>query len=295
VLLPWSEIFLYGPANLAVLFRPELRVILAADCIEVFLINRHVLRGFKPEVVAHEKVNLITPAQEMEASPALFVALEQVLTKFQNKKAVPVVIVSSQFSRYLIAPWSDGVKTKPETQAYIAQLFRQSYGESTVDWHIATHRARYGQPAFASALHQVLLERLIAVFEQAGMPLKAIYPQFMLTVNKTRAHMLRHHLQSNGWIVCLEATRLTIARIEVGVWRGVHSMPIESSVAMQIEKWMMRESVFAPESVKMPVFVDGLSETERSIQFTHRQVIDLQQAQAHLPTYQPIPKMSHIS
>ncbi len=294
MLLPWSEILLNCPANLAVFYRPELRVILAADCIEVFLIKRQVLQGFKPEIIAHEKVGLINPVQEMDASTALFVALEQVLTKFQNKKAVPVVIVSSQFSRYLVAPWNDDVKTKPETQAYIAHLFRQSYGESAINWHIATHRARFGQPVFASALHQVFLEKLIAVFTQVDMPLKAIYPQFMLTVNKALAHMHRHRMQVNGWIVCLEATRLTIGRIEAGAWRGVHSMPIESAVAMQIEHWMMRESVFLPESVKLPVFVDSLSAMERSVKLAYRHVIDLQQPQMLAPTDQPIPKMGHM-
>lgn len=275
MLLPWPDLFLYCPVNLAMLFRPELRVVVSADYIEVFLIKRSVLQGFKPEMIAHEKLDLQNPVEAMEASPALFAALESLLANYQGKKVVPVVILSSLFSRYLVIPWNDAVNTKPETEAYTKHLFGQSYGEASTDWHITAHHAGYRQPALASAIHQTLLDRLESAFAKANMPLQAVYPQWMLTANKALAHMHQHRLPAHGWIVCLESARFTIARIEAGMWRAIHSVPIESSAALQIEKWMIRESVVTPDIVKMPVFIDSSRDIVGNLRLPQHQVIDL--------------------
>lgn len=293
MLLPWPDIFLYRQGNPALLFRPELRLILSAERIEVTLIERHWLNGFKPEIIAHEKIDLNHPMLGMEASPAYFATLTHILTKYQDKNAIPVVILSGLFSRHLVIPWSDAVNTKQETAAYISHLFEQSYGEASTDWRIASSHERYEQPAFASATHQVFLDGLENVFAKAGMPLKAIHPQFMLTANKVFAHMDQHRLPLHGWIACLEPTRLTIGRIEAGDWRSVQSMPLESSAAMQIEKWIIRESVISPETAKIPVFVDGSSEAGSHIRLSQHQVIDLQAAGAVPPTYGQALRVRH--
>lgn len=292
MLLPWSDLFLNCPANLAMLFRPELRVVLSADCIEVFLIKRSILQGFKPEIVAHEQLDLLNPVESMEASPTLFAALESILEKYQGKPVVPVVILANLFSRYLVIPWSDAINTKPEMQAYMTHLFGQSYGDASADWHTTAHHAGYRQPALASAIHQTLLSGLESAFAKANMPLQAVYPQFMLTANKALAHMHQHRLPAHGWIVCLEPTRFTIARMEAGIWRAVHSMPMESSAAIQIEKWIVRESVIAPDTANMPVFVDSNVEVASNIKLPQYRVIDLHLPRAVSPRY---PQTSLVS
>lgn len=293
MLLPWPDIFLYRQGTPVLLCKPELRLVLSAERIEVTLIKRHWFNGFKPEIITHENVDLNHPMLGMEASTTYFATLAHILTKYQDKKAIPVVILSSLFSRHLVIPWSDAVKTKQESAAYISHLFKQSYGEASTNWRIASFYAHYGQPAFASAIHQTFLDELESVFTKAGMSLRAIHPQFMLAANKAFAHIHQHRLPLCGWIACLESTRLTIGRIEAGAWRSVQSMPLESSAAMQIEKWIIRETVISPEAAKMPVFVDGSSEAGSHIRLSQHQVIDLQPKVAVSRSYGQTPRVRH--
>jgi len=70
-------------------------------------------------------------------------------------------------------------------------------------------------------------------------------------------------------------------------------MPIETSAAIQIEKWIIRESVMTPETANMPVFVDGSSEIGSHVKLPHHQVIDLQAVPAVSLVYRQTHSMRH--
>lgn len=277
MLLPWSDIWMHRQASLATLFKRELRVMLAADFVQTQLIARSMLHGFKPEIVAQEKTMLPEPLTAMEASPALLALLAQMLEPYRGANVVPVVILSNQFSRYLVVPWNDAIRTKAETDVYITHLFAQCYGEASADWHIATQHARYGQPAFASAIPNALLTALTEVFTKAELSLKAVHPQWMISANKALAYLHQQHLPAYGWVACVESARLTMGRIEAGEWQTVQSMPLESSIPAQIEKWIARASVMLPTATDMPILVDDVSQTAGGIKLPQHRVIDLVQ------------------
>lgn len=268
---------MHRQGSLATLFKRELRVVLATDHVQTQLIARSMLRGFKPEIVAQEKTMLPEPLTAMEASPALLALLAQMLEPYRGANVVPVVILSNQFSRYLVVPWNDAIRTKAETDVYITHLFAQCYGEASTDWHIATQHARYGQPAFASAIPHALLTALTEVFTKVELSLKAVHPQWMISANKALAYLYQQHLPAYGWVACIESARLTMGRIEAGEWQTVQSMLLESSIPAQIEKWIARASVMNPTIKEMPVLVDDVSQTAGSIKLPQYRVIDLVQ------------------
>lgn len=282
MLLPWSDIWMYRQGSLATLFKRELRVTLTADYVETQLISRNVLRGFKPEIVTQAKTMLTQPLAAMEVTPALLAVLEQMLeqtlAQFGRANVVPVVILSGELSRYLVVPWNDAIRTKAETEAYIIHLFAQNYGEASADWHLATHHARYGHPAFVSAIPNTLLTVLKQVFIKAGLTLKAIHPQWMITANKALTYLRQQRLPADGWVACVESTRLTMGRMEAGEWLAVQSLPLESFIAAQIEKWVARASVITPTTADMPILVDDVSDTAGSIKLSQYRVIDLAQS-----------------
>lgn len=278
MLLPWSEIFMYGPSSFSVLFKRELRVILAADYVETQLITHSMLRGFKPEIVAHEKRLLPQPVTTIEGSPALLTVLAQMLEPYWGENVVPVVIASSQFSRYLIVPWNDAIGTKAESEAYVTHLFAQHYGEASTAWHFATHHTGFGKPAFSSAIPFALLTTLTEVFANAKLKLSAVYPQWMMSANKALAYMRQQRLAATAWLVCVESARLTIGRVEAGEWKVIQSMPLELFIPPQIEQWIARASVMESIATDMPVLVDDTREIAGGISLPQYRVIDLPRA-----------------
>jgi hypothetical protein len=123
------------------------------------------------------------------------------------------VVLSNHFVRYAIVPWTAGLDTAAEEEAYVRHHFAKVYGERAKTW--ALRWSDNGGTRLASAIDQALLEAL----KQALPRLASVQPYLMAAINRCRASIPR----SGAWLALVEADRACIALHAGGRWQSVQN------------------------------------------------------------------------
>ena len=97
------------------------------------------------------------------------------------------VVLSNHFVRYAVLPWSDGLSTQAEEEAYLRHHFGKIHGERAKAWTLRASEDRRGVPRLASAIDSALLEELKSAFPKAGKArLASVQPELMEAINRWR-------------------------------------------------------------------------------------------------------------
>ncbi|MDR2506501.1 MAG: hypothetical protein LBD67_00660 [Candidatus Accumulibacter sp.] len=115
------------------------------------------------------------------------------------------VVVSNNFCRYLVVPWSDAFLQKEESVAYLRTEFGNVYGNSVEDWEIISQNAGYDRPRVACAMDASLLRSLREGCEQMGLKLAFCRPYLSMAFD----HFLRYMDGVNGIFALVEKNVLT--------------------------------------------------------------------------------------
>jgi hypothetical protein len=97
------------------------------------------------------------------------------------------LVLSNHFVRYAVLPWSDGLSTPAEEEAYLRHHFAKIHGERAKAWSLRASEAPRGALRLASAIDTALVEALKAAFPKNGKAkLVSMQPELMEAANRWR-------------------------------------------------------------------------------------------------------------
>lgn len=181
-------------------------------------------------------------------------ALQSVLPDLRNSHAEATIILSNQFMRYTLVPWSENLANAEEELAYSRHCFTRVYGQVAENWMLRLDSGLTGAPRLASAVDADLIDGLRGVFDTAGIPLKSIQPYLMAAFNASRRTMP----QSGAWFAVLEPGNLSLGLLDHGHWLQVRSLRIGGAWHAELPLILEREAYLADKpAVSREVYVWG--------------------------------------
>ena len=128
------------------------------------------------------------------------------------------VVLANALVRYAVVPWTEGLESPEEEDAYVRHHFAKIYGERARDWELRASEAVGAGPRLASAVDRRLIEELKALFPKGGKAkLVSVQPELMSKFNEWRAFIPA----AGAWLVLAEPDRACIALHGRAGWTGV--------------------------------------------------------------------------
>jgi hypothetical protein len=128
------------------------------------------------------------------------------------------VVLANPLVRYAVVPWSEGLDTPAEEEAYVRHHFAKVHGERAREWELRSSEAASGAPRLASAVDRRLIDAIKAVFPKGGKAkLVSVQPELMSRFNEWRGLIPA----GGAWLVLAGPGRACVALHGRAGWAGV--------------------------------------------------------------------------
>jgi len=179
--------------------------------------ERLAVRLSPTKLMVGEKTLACDPALGAEPWQGALAALK---TLEWTRHCRVTVVLSNHFVRYAVIPWSGGLSTPAEEEAYLRHHFGKIHGERARAWSLRASEAPAGAARLASAIDTALLEALKAAFPKDGKAkLASVQPELMEAANRWRGAIPA----SGAWLVLAEPERACLALHGDKGWRSVQN------------------------------------------------------------------------
>ena len=222
------------------LFPDKLRVVLTPD-----------------EVLAGGRSVVADPAAGAEPWQGAVAALKSLEW---TKPCRVTAVLSNHFVRYAVLPWSDGLSTPAEEEAYLRHHFAKIHGERAKGWTLRASEAPRGALRLASAIDTALVEALKAAFPKNGKArLVSAQPELMEAANRWRGAIPG----GGAWLVLAEPERACIALHAGQGWRSVQNAKGDWHTLLDRERYRLHgadgelPSLVLLAGAKAPANADG--------------------------------------
>ncbi|MGE8391966.1 hypothetical protein HFV04_021975 [Pseudomonas sp. BIGb0427] len=188
-----------------------------------------------------------------ERSLAWAVALESLqhlLVEHAGKGAQLQVLLSAQYSRFCLVPWSAAISRPDELQQYARACFEAHYGQSLEGWRIVVSPEAGGCPRIASATPQALLDQLEALCRNLGLRLRSTRPYLMAAYN----HFAEQLGQGDFLFVLAEPQRSVCLLAQNGAWQHVSAQGCSDS-DQALQALIARHSELHQGEGQLPVYL----------------------------------------
>lgn len=217
--------------------RDELRVVLCSDQVQLVRIGRELtLQGREYRVL--DKKTFPCAVDIDSAWGNAVNTLESALSELPKKPVATQVVLSNQFVRYAMVPWSQTLSNEAEELAYAKHCFTQLYGSSAESWEIRLNQDIAGAGQLASAVDGQLMQTLRAIFARENVQLKSVQPQLMTAYNNCHAHLQKQ----DAWFVLFEQGSLCLGRVQQGHWSSVRTLKVGSDWLDNLPEILDREA-----------------------------------------------------
>ena len=136
------------------------------------------------------------------------------------KKGAINVVVSDDFARYSIIPWTNVELSGDAKKAYACSVYSEMFGDMS-GWDIYVDTIRYSQNTFSCSLPMGLLAGIQEIAERHNVKIKKITPFFPAIFNRfNRTRPVR-----DGMFVVTTQQSSVIASFKNGYWIGLRSSP----------------------------------------------------------------------
>jgi hypothetical protein len=182
------------------------------DEVGIYLAQRRICmvrirRGIRPSLAREENHTGPLAAAGWDGVLAL---LEQQLAQRTWSDARVRVVISDQWVRHTVVPWSDALVSGAERLAHAHQLMAGTFGAAMSDWTVSLSEAPPGVSRLASAMPTALLEALREATLRYGQKLVSVQPQLIAAYNTWR-HVLP--TVAAAWFVTVEEGSLAALRM----------------------------------------------------------------------------------
>lgn len=212
--------------------RDRLQVALGSQRIEL----ARYRRGLNSSLV-HEEVVSVERTSQAPSWQAALDALPAALARSGTGRPAVTAVISNEFVRYALLPWSAAIRREAEWLAYARHRYGTIHGPAAEGWFIRIAPAAQGLPRLAAAVDRTLLGALREAVHPHG-PLVSVQPYLMAAYNRVQA-ALKH---AGSWLVFEEPERLTLALVDRGVWRAVRTRRKEAHWRAALPRLLDRES-----------------------------------------------------
>lgn len=161
-------------------------------------------------------------------------------------------VLSHDFVRYLIVPWSARLHGK-EREVYARHRFEAVYGTAAEPWAVKVSIGRYGEPWLASAVDEGLVAGLLQVTHGSRCRVASIQPYCMAVMNRAFRHLPR----GNRIILISEPSRCCIITIRDRCWNTVTMRDMPNSDSGRLLAVLARESLLSGLPESAPVLAWG--------------------------------------
>jgi hypothetical protein len=168
--------------------------------------------------------------------PAL-AALDATLQRAGASRGALRVVVSDQFVRYALVPWSADLVADRERLAFAQLTMREIYGPGADDWVLCLDQQPAGQASFAAAIDAGLLVALGDLASKHRLRLRAVAPAFSVRVQRHR----RALKQASFCLVSLEPGRMTLGFRGAQGWEAVRGRRTAGAVGDELASALRQE------------------------------------------------------
>jgi hypothetical protein len=208
------------------LWRDEIGIFLAPHKLAL----TRLARGLRPKSVGEASwSNEIGDDSHWGAALA---ALDQHLSRPEWQSAAVRVVISDNWVRYAIVPWSTELTGEAERIAHARHVLTGIYGEVVSHWQVTLSDGRPGLPQVACAVPTQLLEELHLLLARHNLPLKSMQPQLVSAYNHWRGQLP----DGGAWFVSIEQGTLAAARLVAGGWDRVHCVRIGADWTVELKR-----------------------------------------------------------
>jgi hypothetical protein len=149
--------------------------------------------------------------------------LAEALTEMNVQGASAHVVLSDQFARYLLVPWSAQLVTDDERIALARLAFVETFGPGADTWRVTMDEQPAGKPSFACAIDRALLPTLQDLAKALRLRIAAFAPALADRINRYRGGLK----DPTFCLASLEPGRVTLAFRQAGAWKAVRSRRVE--------------------------------------------------------------------
>lgn len=183
-------------------------------------------------------------------------ALQRLLGR-QSMQSFPKrlkIVVSNEFVRYVLAPWTEGKLNESERVELVRALLTDRYGERDSHWHVVIEPQRFQTPALAAAIDAGLVEALQDLCRQMNLRLVSMKPALIENLNTQRRRLAK---AKQGWYVDAGDGRLAILAF---AGTGLTSVANEraggqTAVADMLLPMLRRDAIRKPDLLDGTVFI----------------------------------------
>lgn len=218
---------------MSLLLRDELRIALSPERVTLLRFGR----GLRSRLISRQEI-ACEPVQAGETPWSK--ALDGMETGLRTMNGRPMdarVILSNNFVRYALLPWSDQISDAAEEQAFIRHCFAQTYGEEVQNWVLRASSAGYGEAQVASAIDQSLVERLDRIAASRRVKVISLQPYLMSVFNRWRPQLTGTSI----WFVVAEPGRLCLSMLKQGCWSSLQSVKVGEDWPEALRNLLERE------------------------------------------------------
>ena len=151
------------------------------------------------------------------AAPTL--ALGELLAGNRARRGSLDVVLSGQFARFCLLPWSEDIGSRDELDAYARIRFEELYGAAAAGWSVCVAPAPVGHPRLAAAIDGGLRARLQELAAAAGARLNSVQPYLTVAFDRLRRWMR----DDDFMFVVAESGRGSVLAARDGRWLSVRS------------------------------------------------------------------------
>jgi len=166
--------------------------------------------------------------------------LQAMLASMQQPKSKTLIVVlASEFVRYLALPAHGRVMQVSDKIDYARAAYREIYGNAAETWHIQCDDAAPNQPMITAAVDQALIDALTTLAHQYDMQLASVQPYLMPVFNRTKSQLSGGQL----YFALVESGRLLFASLKNGHWQKIRSFALEPDWTEQLKNIAQREGM----------------------------------------------------
>lgn len=169
-------------------------------------------------------------AERSQAVALALQTLRDLLGEHRCRRNALRVLLSADYCRFCLVPWSDAISSPAELQRYARACFEAHYGQSLEGWRICLSPDARGRARVAAAVSEALLQGLEHLSAESGLRLRAVQPYLMGAYNRFAARLG----QGDFLFVLAEPQRSLVLLASQGVWQHVRTQSgNDSDTALQ--------------------------------------------------------------
>ncbi|WP_342622292.1 hypothetical protein [Pseudomonas alkylphenolica] len=197
-------------------------------------------------------------AERSQAATLALDTLRSLLADQSCKGGELQLLLSAQYCRFCLVPWSAAIGRPDELHHYARACFEAHYGQSLDGWRLVVSPEAAGAARIATAVPEALLQRLHEHCRELGLRLRSVRPYLMAAYNRFAEQLG----QSDFLFVLAEPQRTVCLLAQNGVWQQISTQGgCDSDAALQA--LIARQCELNAQDRELPVFLHAPGRQEQ--------------------------------